>query len=275
LLYQALTTGLRAYVDKNNFPGVVLGLSGGIDSALTLAIAVDALGPDRVIACAMPSRYTADISNDDAAQQAKTMGVTLRQLSIEPIFNALLTTINPVVNGKPLDIVQENCQSRIRCVLLMALSNQTGHMLLSTSNKSESAVGYTTIYGDMSGGFAILKDVLKTQVYRLASYRNTISPTIPERVISRPPTAELAPNQFDAQSLPDYDQLDAIISRYMDGLQDTTTIIAAGFDQQTVHRVVAMIRRNEYKRRQAPPGLKVSNRAFDRDWRYPLTNHYR
>ncbi|WP_367607316.1 NAD+ synthase [Legionella sp. W05-934-2] len=274
LLYQALCSGLAAYVNKNKFPGVVLGLSGGIDSALTLAIAADALGPERVIAVSMPSRYTATISNEDAHQQIMAMGVNHQVFDIEPTFKALLSTMMPAMKPNILDIAKENCQARIRCVMLMALSNQTGHMLLSTSNKSESAVGYTTIYGDMSGGFAILKDVLKTEVYRLASYRNQISPVIPERVISRPPSAELAPNQYDQLSLPEYDILDGIIRLYMEGLKDTDEIIASGYNANTVHRVIGMIRNNEYKRRQAPPGIKVSQRAFDRDWRYPLTNGF-
>lgn len=275
LLYQALCAGLAAYVDKNRFPGIVLGLSGGIDSALTLAIAADALGPDRVIAVSMPSRYTSSISNEDAHKQVQALGVTQHILDIEPTFNSLLTTLTPVMQPRILDIAKENCQARIRCVMLMAISNQTGHMLLSTSNKSESAVGYTTIYGDMSGGFAILKDVLKTEVYQLARYRNQISPIIPERVLTRPPSAELAPNQYDQLNLPEYDILDEIIRLYMESLLDTDEIIAAGYDSHTVNRVIGMIRNNEYKRRQAPPGLKVSQRAFDRDWRYPLTNGFR
>ncbi len=275
LLYQALCAGLAAYVNKNRFPGIILGLSGGIDSSLTLAIAADALGPDRVIAVSMPSQYTAEISNEDALEQVKAMDVLQHNLSIEPIFDSLMNTIKPVTQPRPLDIVKENCQPRIRCLMLMALSNQTGHMLVSTSNKSESAVGYTTIYGDMSGGFAILKDVLKTEVYQLARYRNRISPVIPERVITRPPSAELAPNQFDHHSLPDYAILDDIIRLYMESLLDTNEIIAKGHDPHTVHRVIGMIRKNEYKRRQAPPGLKISIRGFDRDWRYPLTNGFR
>lgn len=275
LLYQALCAGLAAYVNKNNFPGIVLGLSGGIDSALTLAIAVDALGPERVIAVSMPSRYTAEISNEDAHSQVNALGVTQYIFNIESTLKSLLSTVSPVMKPRTLDIVKENCQARIRCLMLMAMSNQTGHMLLSTSNKSESAVGYTTIYGDMSGGFAILKDVLKTEVYQLARYRNQISPVIPDRVITRPPSAELAPNQFDHHSLPDYDTLDSIIRLYMESLHDTDEIIAAGYDSRTVHRVIGMIRNNEYKRRQAPPGLKVSKRGFDRDWRYPLTNGFR
>jgi len=271
LIYQALICGLRDYVNKNNFPGVLLGLSGGIDSALTLAIAVDALGPSRVFAALMPSRYTADMSLEDALAQLKALHVEHVTLPIETSFNALLTTLQPAFVNDEAGITEENLQARIRGVLLMALSNQTGKMLLTTSNKSETAVGYATLYGDMCGGFAVLKDVLKTTVYQLARYRNSLSQVIPERVLIRPPTAELALNQTDQDSLPDYATLDAIIQHYMDDNLDADAIIQLGYPDETVKRVIQLIVRNEYKRRQSAPGVKITPCAFDRDWRYPIT----
>lgn len=273
LIYQALVCGLHDYVEKNEFPGVLLGLSGGIDSALTLAIAVDALGAERVHAVMMPSRYTADISLEDAMQQLNTLNVTHTTLSIEPAFNVLLDTLTPAFAGCPSDITEENMQARIRGLLLMALSNKTGKMVLTTSNKSESAVGYATLYGDMCGGFGVLSDVLKTQVYALANYRNKISFVIPERVITRPPSAELAPNQTDQDTLPDYPTLDAIIHLYVEKGLNSTTIIEQGYSNDTVQRVIHLIKRNEYKRRQAAPGVKISHCSFNkRDWRYPITS---
>lgn len=274
LIYQALICGLKDYVNKNNFPGVLLGLSGGIDSALTLAIAVDALGPSRVHAVMMPSRYTAKISNDDAKQQAEIMQVDHQSLSIEPAFNSLLATLAHSFTGLAIDTTEENIQARIRGLLLMALSNKSGNMLLCTSNKSETAVGYSTLYGDMAGGFAILKDILKTEVYALAHYRNSLSPVIPERVISRAPSAELAPNQTDQDSLPAYAILDAIISAYMEQELPIADIIKSGYKKEDVLKVIQLIKRNEYKRRQAPPGLKITTRAFGRDWRYPITSGF-
>jgi NAD+ synthase (glutamine-hydrolysing) len=271
LIYEALVYATRDYVQKNRFPGVLIGLSGGIDSALTLAIAVDALGAENVHAVMMPSRYTASMSGEDAEKQLQTLQVKHSTLSIEPAFNALLTTLTPEFEGMKADITEENLQARIRGVLLMALSNKMGKMVLTTSNKSETAVGYATLYGDMAGGFSVLKDVLKTQVYALARYRNTLSPVIPERVITRPPSAELAPNQTDQDSLPDYAILDAIIRGYMEQNRSAMDLIEAGFAAETVHAVIQRITRNEYKRRQAAPGIKVSPRAFDRDWRYPIT----
>lgn len=274
LIYQALVCGLRDYVEKNNFPGVLLGLSGGIDSALTLCLAVDALGASRVQVVLMPSRYTAEMSCEDAILQAETMGVNYSTLPIDSLFTEFLTTLAPSFNGLPRDITEENIQARIRGVLLMALSNKTGNMLLSTSNKSETAVGYSTLYGDMAGGFAVLKDVLKTTVYALAHYRNTLSAIIPQRVITRPPTAELANNQTDQDSLPDYAILDAIITGYMENNLSADEIIKQGFPVNDVLKTLKLIKRNEYKRRQAPPGVKISGCAFGRDWRYPLTSGY-
>lgn len=273
LVYQALVCGLKDYVNKNNFPGVLLGLSGGIDSALTLAIAYDALGPSRVKAVLMPSRYTADISNQDALSQLKSLNVKHLTLPIEDTFNTLQKTLEPAFVGYQQDITEENLQARIRGILLMALSNKTHYMLLTTSNKSESAVGYATLYGDMCGGFAVLKDVLKTMVYTLANYRNSLEPIIPERVLTRAPSAELAPNQTDQDNLPPYAVLDAIIQHYMEHDLDADEIIKLGFTADDVCKVINLITRNEYKRRQAPPGVKISSCAFGRDWRYPLTKH--
>lgn len=274
LTYQALVCGLRDYVEKNNFPGVLLGLSGGVDSALVLALAVDALGASRVHAVLMPSRYTADISVEDAKQQADTMQVCYTTLPIEPAFKVLLTTLAPSFKGLAPDKTEENLQARIRGMLLMALSNKTGNMLLSTSNKSETAVGYCTLYGDMAGGFSVLKDVLKTTVYTLANYRNTLSPTIPARVLTRAPSAELASNQTDQDNLPDYATLDSIITAYMEDNLGADKIICKGYKTEDVLKVIKLIKHNEYKRRQAPPGVKISRRAFGRDWRYPITSEF-
>lgn len=271
LIYKALVCGTRDYVNKNHFPGVLLGLSGGIDSALTLAIAVDALGKDRVEVLMMPSRYTAGISSEDALEELEILGVKHHTLSIEPAYQCLLETLAPLFHNLPKDTTEENLQARIRGMLLMALSNKTGKMVLTTSNKSETAVGYATLYGDMAGGFAVLKDVLKTQVYELARYRNRQAQVIPERVLSRAPSAELADNQTDQDSLPPYPILDAIIQAYMENNQDAETIIAQGYEPAVVNKVIALISRNEYKRRQAAPGIKISARAFGKDWRYPIT----
>ncbi|WP_133128203.1 NAD+ synthase [Legionella nagasakiensis] len=274
LIYQALVCGLRDYVEKNGFPGVLLGLSGGIDSALTLAIAVDALGAARVHAVMMPSRYTASISSKDALQQLNVLQVEHTTLSIEPAFNTLLTTLASSFIGLPPDVTEENIQARIRGLLLMALSNKTGKMVVTTSNKSEAAVGYATLYGDMVGGFSILKDVLKTQVYALARYRNSISPVIPERVLTRPPSAELAENQTDQDTLPDYEILDGIITYYMEYNLSAEEISARGYPLDMVQHVLKLITRNEYKRRQSAPGIKISSCAFGRDWRYPITSGF-
>lgn len=271
LVYQALVLGLRDYVYKNNIPGVLLGLSGGVDSALTLAIAVDALGPERVLAVLLPSRYSAEMSSEDAQTQATALEVTTKKISIEPGFQAILASLAPVLPQSDKGITAENIQARVRAILLMAISNQSGWMLLSTSNKSETAVGYTTLYGDMCGGFAVLKDVLKTLVYELAYYRNTLSPVIPMRVLTRAPSAELALNQTDQDRLPDYDMLDKIITGYMELNLSQIQLLAMGYPEAAVIQTIRLIVYNEYKRQQAPPGTKISPRAFGRDWRYPIT----
>ncbi len=271
-LYCALVTGLRDYVNKSGFDGVVLGLSGGIDSALSLTIAVDALGHQRVQAVMMPYRYTADISREDAARQAEMLGVHYDVMPIEPMVEAFMTSLAEVFEGTERDTTEENLQARCRGVLLMAMSNKKGLMVLASGNKSEIAVGYTTLYGDMVGGYNAIKDVYKTWVYRLARWRNTQSPAIPERVIERPPSAELAPDQQDSDSLPDYDVLDAILERYIEGDMSAEAIIALGFERDDVYQVVKLVDRCEYKRRQAPVGVRVTPRGFGRDRRYPLVN---
>jgi NAD+ synthase (glutamine-hydrolysing) len=273
-IYHALVLGVRDYVTKNEFKGAVLGVSGGIDSALTLAIAVDALGPDRVEAVMLPSRYTAAMSNEDALLEARALGVEHRLIPIEPAFQSFLDLLEEEFAGLPQDVTEENIQARCRGVILMAISNKKGKILLTTGNKSEMAVGYTTLYGDMAGGFAPIRDVPKTLVYRLARYRNGISPVIPERVLQRAPSAELAAGQEDEDSLPPYEILDAILLRYVEQDQGLKEIVAAGFDQATVQRVIDLVDRNEYKRRQAPPGVKITRRAFGRDRRYPLTSGF-
>jgi len=273
-VYGALVQGTRDYVDKHRFPGVVLGLSGGIDSALTLCIAVDALGADRVHSVAMPSRYTSQMSKDDAAQQAARMHVKHSEISIEGMFEATLAALREEFAGRPPDTAEENIQSRCRGVLLMGISNKTGRMLLTTGNKSEMAVGYATLYGDMAGGFAPIKDCSKLLVYRLAAWRNAQSPVIPPRVIERPPSAELRHDQKDTDSLPPYDVLDPILEAFIQEDLSVDQIAARGFDRKTVGRILDLVKRNEYKRRQAPPGVRVSGRAFGRDWRYPITSGY-
>ncbi len=276
-LYGALVTGVRDYVNKNRFKGVVLGLSGGIDSALTLAIAVDALGPERVRAVMMPFQYTSDMSKQDAALQAERMGVQYESISIEPMYNAFMAALAPGFEGLAVDTTEENLQSRCRGVLLMAMSNKTGYMVLTTGNKSEMAVGYATLYGDMAGGYGALKDVYKTRVFDLARYRNTLTDgeVIPERVITRPPSAELAPDQVDEDSLPAYPVLDAILEAYIEFDKSADTIIAEGFEREDVMRVVRLVDVNEYKRRQAPVGVRVTRRGFGRDRRYPITNGWK
>jgi NAD+ synthase (glutamine-hydrolysing) len=274
-VYRALVLGTRDYVEKNGFAGVVLGLSGGIDSALTLAIAVDALGPGRVHAVMMPSRYTSAMSRDDAAEQAQLLGVRYDVLSIEPMFEPTLAVLKDVFAGFPPDTTEENIQARCRGVLLMALSNKTGNMVLTTGNKSEMAVGYATLYGDMAGGFAIIKDIAKTLVYRLAAYRNGIGPVIPERIITRAPSAELRPDQTDQDSLPPYELLDEIVHMYMERNLPVDEIVAAGLPRAAVEQVVRLVRISEYKRRQSPVGVRITERAFGRDWRYPITSGFR
>jgi len=271
-VYHALVMGVRDYVDKNYFPGVLLGLSGGIDSALTLAVAVDALGRERVRALMLPSRYNASISLDDAREMAGIVGVRYDEMPIEPIFDAYLGTLASEFTGRPVDAAEENIQARIRGTLLMALSNKFGSIVLTTGNKSEMAVGYATLYGDMAGGFAVLKDISKTLVYRLARYRNTLGRVIPERIVTRAPSAELRPNQTDQDSLPPYDILDAILEAYVEHDLSPAEIVAQGFASEHVRKVVRLIKINEYKRRQAAVGIRITPRGFGKDWRYPITS---
>ncbi|GAB2526001.1 NAD+ synthase [Microbulbifer agarilyticus] len=271
-VYQALVLGVRDYVNKNGFRGVVLGLSGGIDSALTLAIAVDALGPDRVEAVMMPFRYTSDLSKNDAADQAQRLGIHYRVIGIEGIFDAAMAALAKEFEGSERDTTEENLQARARGMLLMAISNKKGYMVLTTGNKSEMAVGYATLYGDMVGGYNALKDVPKILVYALSRYRNSVSEVIPETVITREPSAELAPDQVDSDSLPPYEILDEILRLYVDHDYSAETIIGKGFDRDVVMRVVRLVDRNEYKRRQAAVGVRISERGFGRDRRYPITN---
>jgi NAD+ synthase (glutamine-hydrolysing) len=273
-VFGALVQGTRDYVDKHRFPGVVLGLSGGIDSALTLVLAVDALGADRVHSVAMPSRYTSQMSKDDAALQAAWLKVEHSEISIEGMFEATLAALQGEFAGRAPDTAEENIQSRCRGVLLMGISNKTGRMLLTTGNKSEMAVGYATLYGDMAGGFAPIKDCSKLLVYRLCAWRNAQSQVIPARVIERPPSAELRPGQKDTDSLPPYEVLDPILEAFIEEDLSVDQIAARGFDRATVGRILDLVKRNEYKRRQAPPGVRVSSRAFGRDWRYPITSGY-
>ena len=265
---------MRDYIGKNRFPGVVLGLSGGIDSALTLAMAADALGSDKVHAVMMPSPYTAQISLDDAREMANILGVRYDEFPIEPIFRSYSATLETAFAGRAIDTTEENLQARIRGNLLMALSNKLGSLVLTTGNKSEMTVGYATLYGDMAGGFAVLKDVSKTLVYRLARYRNTVGHVIPERIITRAPSAELRPDQTDQDSLPPYDVLDAIMACYVEQNLSIPEIIAQGFAEADVRRVVHLIRISEYKRRQSAVGIRITERSYGKDWRYPITASY-
>ncbi|MBT9508270.1 NAD+ synthase [Rhodoferax sp.] len=280
-LWDALVLGVRDYIGKNGFPGVILGLSGGIDSALVLAVAVDALGKDRVRTVMMPSPYTADISWIDARDMATRLGVRYDEISIVPEFEAFKTSLAGEFKGLAEDTTEENIQARIRGTLLMALSNKFGSIVLTTGNKSEMATGYCTLYGDMAGGFAVIKDLAKTTVFRLARWRNANDPygthpqPIPERIITRPPSAELRPDQKDQDSLPEYEVLDAILERYMENDQGIEDIIAAGFARADVEKVTRLIKINEYKRRQAPVGIRVTHRSFGKDWRYPITSKFR
>ena len=279
-LWDALVLGVRDYLGKNGFPGALLGLSGGIDSALVLAIAVDALGADKVRTVMMPSPYTADISLTDAREMAERMQVRYDEMSIIPEFDAFKSSLAGEFKGLAEDTTEENIQARIRGVFLMALSNKFGSIVLTTGNKSEMATGYCTLYGDMAGGFAVIKDLLKTTVFKLARWRNendpygTGSSPIPERIITRAPSAELRPDQTDQDSLPPYEVLDAILKRYMENDQSIEAVVAAGFDRAVVNRVARLIRINEYKRRQAPVGIRVSHRSFGKDWRYPITSKF-
>ncbi|WP_369040510.1 NAD+ synthase [Stenotrophomonas maltophilia] len=277
LAWRAVTRGIQDYCGKNGFSKVWLGLSGGIDSALVLALAVDALGAENVTAVRLPSRYTAGMSNDLAAEQCEALGVKLEAVSIEPAFKGLMEALAPMFEGTTADVTEENLQSRSRGVILMALANKFGGLLLTTGNKSEYAVGYATIYGDMCGGYAPLKDLYKTEVFGLSKWRNTVggAPVIPPAVISRPPSAELRDNQTDQDSLPAYDVLDGILYRYIDQEQSRTEIVAAGYDAAVVDRVLRLVRISEWKRHQAAPGPKVSRRAFGRERRYPISNGYK
>ena len=274
-VYGALVRGTRDYVRKNGFPGIILGLSGGVDSALTMSIACDALGAEKVRAIMMPFQYTSSMSREDAEKQAKTLGVQYDVVPIGPIYDAVVSQLGTVLDNLVGDVTEENIQARCRGILLMAISNKTGRMLLTTGNKSEMAVGYATLYGDMAGGFAPLKDCSKTLVYKLSRYRNTLGEAIPERVITREPSAELRPDQKDTDSLPPYDILDPILEAFMEEDLSVAEIVERGFDRDVVIRILELVKRNEYKRRQAPPGIRISRRAFGRDWRYPITSKYR
>ena len=283
-VWAALVTGVRDYLGKNGFPGAIIGLSGGVDSALVLALAVDALGADKVRTVMMPSPYTADISWIDAREMAARLGVRYDEIAIAPMFDAFRASLAGQFAGLAEDTTEENIQARIRGTLLMALSNKTGAIVLTTGNKSEMATGYCTLYGDMAGGFAVIKDVAKTMVYRLCEWKNrqptrradgTTGPLIPERILTRAPSAELRPNQTDQDSLPPYEVLDAILALYMEDDRSVEDIIAAGFERATVERVTRLIKVNEYKRRQAPVGIRITHRAFGRDWRYPITSKFR
>jgi NAD+ synthase (glutamine-hydrolysing) len=273
--YRALVLGVHDYVTKNGFPGAIIGLSGGVDSALTLAIACDALGRDKVRAVMMPSQYTREISWLDSREMTQRLKVRYDELPIKPVFDGFLATLAKEFRGLPWNTAEENIQARIRGTLLMTLSNKYGSIVLTTGNKSEIAVGYATLYGDMAGGFAVIKDIRKTLVYALCRYRNSISDVIPERILTRAPSAELKAGQLDQDSLPPYDVLDGIIQLYMEEGRSIDEVIAAGYPEPEVRRVVRMIRMNEYKRRQAPVGIRVTHRGFGRDWRYPITNRFR
>jgi len=274
-MYQALCLGVRDYLGKNRFPGALLGLSGGIDSALTLCIAADALGADKVHAVMMPSQFTAGMSVEDSREMVRLLGVRYSEIAIKPVFDVFMASLAPEFGDRPFDASEENLQSRIRGTLLMGLSNKFGSIVLTTGNKSEMSTGYATLYGDMAGGLAVLKDLTKKHVYALARYRNTLSPAIPERVIIRPPSAELRPDQVDQDSLPPYDALDAIVELYVEEDRSIAEIVAAGYRREDVEKIVRLVHINEYKRRQAPVGIRITRRGFGKDWRYPITNRYR
>jgi NAD+ synthase/NAD+ synthase (glutamine-hydrolysing) len=274
-VYRALTLGVADYLRKNGFPGAIIGLSGGVDSALTLCIAVDALGADRVRAVMMPSPYTAEISLADAREMVRRLGVRYDEIPIAPAMHTFDTMLEKEFASLPADTTEENLQARIRGMILMALSNKTGSLVLTTGNKSEMAVGYCTLYGDMAGGFAVIKDLFKTLVYRVARWRNTVGKVIPERILTRPPSAELRPGQTDQDSLPPYEVLDAIVEAYMEHDLGPREIVARGYKEADVRRVVRLLKISEYKRRQSPVGIRVTPRGFGKDWRYPITNRYR
>jgi NAD+ synthase (glutamine-hydrolysing) len=274
-VWDVLVHGTRDYVVKNGFPGVIVGLSGGIDSAVTLAVAVDALGAARVRALMMPSEYTADISLIDSRDMVSRLGVRYDEVAIGSVFKGYRELLNREFAGLPEDATEENLQARIRGTILMALSNKHGLLVLTTSNKSESAVGYATLYGDMAGGFAVLKDVYKTMVYRIAAHRNQRSDVIPQRILERPPSAELRPGQTDQDSLPPYPVLDRIVELYMEGNRSRDELLAEGIDSVAVDRVIRLMQLSEYKRRQAAVGIRVTPRGWGRDWRYPITSAWR
>jgi NAD+ synthase (glutamine-hydrolysing) len=277
-IYQALVLGVRDYIQKNGFPGAIIGLSGGVDSALTLAIAVDALGADKVRTVMMASPYTAEISWLDARDMAQRLGVAYDEIPIHACFTAFGHSLTPVLSALPTlpgDTTEENIQARIRGTMLMALSNKSGAIVLTTGNKSEMAVGYCTLYGDMAGGFAVLKDIAKTWVYRLCAYRNAISDIIPSRILTRAPSAELRPDQTDQDSLPPYEVLDAIVQLYMEENKSIADILAAGYQAKDVEQITRLLKINEYKRRQSSVGVRVTQRGFGRDWRYPITSKFR
>ncbi len=274
-VYQALVTGTRDYVEKNGFKKVIIGLSGGVDSALVAAVAVDSLGKDRVVGLFMPSQFSAEMSRVDAQKLAGNLGIEFHVISIKKVFKAYLETLKDSFAGVRPDITEENIQARIRGNTIMAFSNKFGYLALTTGNKSEIATGYCTLYGDMAGGFAVLKDIPKTLVYRLTAYRNRLKPVIPERTIKRPPSAELRPNQKDSDTLPDYAVLDPILAAYVEENLSPAEIIGRGFEKEMVRKVTALVDRNEYKRRQAPPGVKITSRAFGKDWRLPITNAFK
>jgi NAD+ synthase (glutamine-hydrolysing) len=273
-VYSALVLGVRDYVGKNGFPGAIIGLSGGVDSALTLAIAVDALGKDKVRTVMMPSPYTAEISWIDARDMAARLGVRYDEISIARCFDAFRDSLQPLFQGLAEDTTEENLQARIRGTLLMALSNKTGAIVLTTGNKSEMATGYCTLYGDMAGGYAVIKDILKTMVYRLCDYRNAIAEVIPQRILTRAPSAELRPDQRDQDSLPPYEVLDGILRLYMEEGEGVAELLSAGYRKEDVDRITRLVKINEYKRRQAPVGPRITHRAFGRDWRYPITSKF-
>jgi len=275
-VYSALVLGVRDYVRKNGFPKVLIGISGGIDSALTAAIAVDALGAEAVVGVTMPSRFSSEGTKEDACFLSDNLGIRLISIPIEHVFNSYLDILKPVFDGMAPDVTEENIQARIRGNLLMSLSNKFGWLVLTTGNKSETAVGYCTLYGDMAGGFAVIKDVTKTMAYKLAEFKNRQAgrPIIPKSIIEREPSAELRPDQKDQDSLPPYDKLDAILRAYIEQDMAYTEILKMGFDGDMVKRVIQMVDRNEYKRRQGPPGIKITPRAFGKDWRLPISNQY-
>ncbi|MGA9595163.1 MAG: NAD(+) synthase, partial [Acidimicrobiia bacterium] len=273
-IYTALVTGLRDYVQKNGFRDVVIALSGGIDSALTAAIAVDALGPDAVWGVTMPTRFSSEGSVNHSIELAKNLGCRIDEIAIEDIFGEFLTALGPVFEGTGFGVAEENLQARIRGAIIMAISNKYGGMVVATGNKSEMAVGYATLYGDMAGGYAVLKDVFKTRVYKLSEWRNRNGEVIPRAIIDKPPSAELRPDQKDTDSLPEYDMLDPILQRYIELDEAPRTIIEDGYDRDTVLRVARMVDRNEYKRRQAAPGVRITRKAFGKDRRLPITNRF-